>query len=491
MFNHSHFPCANRPPRNLRCASPASIHYCTVLLIAVPFFALGALGQQTNSGPVSEPQTTPAAPTAGHSYVPESSKPQPLGFAHTNYVLRSLDGNKPSALSVSSEPGAVVNPDATIELPETPASMGCLYVQSPSLTGCVPKGLSQKGGPSAAGYGAIALVDAYDNPDAASDLATFDSNFGLAAANFTKVYANGNGACTTPPANTGWALEESLDIEWAHVFAPNAAIVLVEACSNSDTNLFYAEQVAFEYIVNHYPGGGQVSNSWGGGEFSGETADDEYFSDLDYSGATGWTSHITAFASAGDTGSEVAYPSVSPWVVSAGGTSVLRNTSNDYFSSESCWSDSGGGTSTYETYTTSFTGGNTGPWADFQYPIFAQGARSVPDMSFNADPSSGVYVYSQYYGGWYQVGGTSVSSPSLASIVNRAGNRLSSYLVYPILSNGYFTTGENNLLYSEMPGAKTYAADFYDVTTGSNGHSAYKYYDQCTGVGSPRGIIGK
>ena len=73
-----------------------------------------------------------------------------------------------------------------------------------------------------------------------------------------------------------------MDIEYAHVFAPNAAIILVEACSNSWTDLLYAEQVAFNYIVTHYPAGGQVSNSWQGGEFSGQIADDTLFADFTY-----------------------------------------------------------------------------------------------------------------------------------------------------------------------------------------------------------------
>jgi subtilase family serine protease len=93
------------------------------------------------------------------------------------------------------------------------------------------------------------------------NLATFDGYWGLPAATFVKVYANGNGSCTTPPADAGWSVESSMDIEYAHAFAPNAAIILVEACSSSWTDLLYAEQVAFSYIVTNYPAGGQVSNS--------------------------------------------------------------------------------------------------------------------------------------------------------------------------------------------------------------------------------------
>jgi subtilase family serine protease len=287
-------------------------------------------------------------------------------------------------------------------------------------------------------------------------------------------------------------VESSLDIEYAHVFAPSAAIILVEACSNSWTDLLYAEQVAFNYIVTKYPTGGQVSNSWQGGEFSGQIADDSLFADFTYNWADSYATPILAFASSGDGGFGVGYPSTNPWVISAGGTSILRNSTTLKYSSESCWGGSGGGTSTVETYATSFTGGNTGPWANFQYPIFGKGNRATPDMSFDADPASGAWIYSGYgLGGWGVVGGTSLSSPALAGIVNRLGNKLGSVFLTPATSGGdYFSTWENNLLYAELATAKM-KSSFYDVKTGSNGVSAVASWDFCTGVGSPRGGTGK
>jgi len=466
-------------------AFAAALIGCAAIMIPA------ASAQEGSTGRASEQVLVPREPQAGKVFVPESDKAQ-SGFAHTTYLLRSVDGGKPAPLTSPAPEG--VNPSITYyQTAEYPSSMGCIYVKSPTSTGC-KTGLG--GGPSAAGYGAIAIVDAYDNPDAASDVTTFNAEWPLAATSFTKIYANGNGSCSTPPANAGWALEESLDIEWAHVFAPNAAIILVEACSNSDADLFYAEQVAFTYIVDNYPAGGQVTNSWQGGEFSGQTADDPFFGDFHYAGATGWKTHIQAFASSGDGGYEGAttgYPSGSPWVISAGGTSVYRNSANGYFGYEGCWSGSGGGVSSQETYATTFTGGNTGPWANFQYPIFGKGSRVTPDLSFNADPNSGVYVYSGYNGGWYIVGGTSVSSPSLASIINRSNNRLGTVFLTPITSGGdYFNTEENDLIYSQLATYTAYKTNFYDVTKGSNGGPAVvASYDECTGVGTPRGLLGK
>ncbi len=481
--------------------------------------ALGAWGQQAR---LDQPAAlVPATPQAGCFIAPASNADKPF---HTNYLLASEDCRSPMVRQKPSEfrtkgpvttiedensPGGIVAA-ATVELAETPQSLGCVYLKSPSSTGCIPNYNSGSGGPSAGGYGVIAIVDAYDNPDAATDLATFDSYWGLQTAKFTKIYANGNGDCTTPAANADWSGEESLDIEYAHVFAPNAAIVLVEACSSSGADLYYAEQVAFDYIVKNYPGvGGQVTNSWGGAEPSSEVSEDPNFADYNYT-CCSFNTHITAFASAGDCGylntvdngpcydpGTNNYPSVSPWVVSAGGTSILRNASNDEFASESCWSGSGGGPSAYESWANSWTGGNMGPWAAYQYDIFGNGQygsgyRRTPDLAFDSDPASGVWFYSEYgAGGWAVTGGTSVASPSLAGIVNRANNRLGTVHLQA-LTGSNFVAEENNLLYSQLGAANMYKNNFYDVKTGSNGgQGAQVSYDMCTGVGSPRGLDGK
>jgi kumamolisin len=465
-----------------------------VVAVSVAFSTLGALGQEAGgTKKISPAATSEATPQAGYVFVPESSKEQP-GRVHTTYVLRSLDGKKPAGLTAPMSL-STNEPTGSIEEAETPQSLGCLYVNSPSSAGCIPNYNSGSGGPTASGSGAIALVDAYDNPDAATDLQAFDSYWGLPAATFVKVYANGNGDCKTPPADPGWSVESSMDIEYAHVFAPSAAIILVEACSSSWTDLLYAEQVAFNYIVTNYKTtGGQVSNSWQGGEFSGQIADDMFFADFNYNWSTNYSTPILAFASSGDGGYGVGYPSTSPWLISAGGTSILRNSSTLKYSSESCWGGSGGGPSTVETYTTTWSGGNVGPWADFQYPIFGQSStRTTPDFAFDADPASGAWVYSAYgLTGWGVIGGTSLASPSLAGIVNRAGNKLGSvFLTSATGGADWFSTWENNLLYAQLPTAKAYKSNFYDVKTGSNGVSATSSWDYCTGVGSPRGLNGK
>ena len=90
----------------------------------------------------------------------------------------------------------------------------------------------------------IALVDAYDAPNAASDLAKFSIQFGLPTANFQVVYASGK----KPAYDIGWELEASLDVEWAHAMAPNARIVLVEAASSNYTDLMIAEDMASKMV---------------------------------------------------------------------------------------------------------------------------------------------------------------------------------------------------------------------------------------------------
>jgi subtilase family serine protease len=360
------------------------------------------------------------------------------------------------------------------------------------------------------GWGAIALVDAYDNPNAASDLAYFSTYWGLAAPKFTKVYANTsygtlNGltaSCSgVPPANVGWGLEEALDIQWAHVMAPSAKIYLVEACSAYYSDLLFAEEVASSLVTA--AGGGDISNSWSGGESAsqlGTTGYDNHFYREDALGKP-----ITYFASTGDWGYGMcgpsctgpAYPATNPWVVAVGGTTINRDSAGNFLS-ESCWSGSGGGYSAYEmwrdpnAYGSNIIFNSMGGWTPYQYPLFTgypytSAPRAMPDIAANADPASGVWVYDTYgYGGWVIVGGTSASSPIIAGIVNSANNRLGMRG-----RTGIYHSAELNMLYSQLQTYTAYKTNFYDVTTGSNGVSAGVGHDLCTGIGTPRGKLGK
>src|SRR5262249_26426406 len=155
--------------------------------------------------------------------------------------------------------------------------------------------------------------------------------FGLPDPAFTKV--NQSGGSTPPAANAGWASEIALDVEWAHAVAPGASILLVEASSNSDANLF----AAVRYAASP-PGVLAVSMSWGGDEFSGETSFDSTFQTP--AGHAG----VTFVTSSGDAGAPASYPAASPNVLAVGGTTLRLDAANNILS-ESAWGGSGGGVS--------------------------------------------------------------------------------------------------------------------------------------------------
>lgn len=341
---------------------------------------------------------------------------------------------------------------------ETPASIACLYnLVSTKVPGCNPTLATAN---PRGGAGAIAIVDAFDAPNAASDLAAFDQQFDIAPADFTVVYAAG----TPPPVDPsgGWELEESLDIEWAHAMAPKAKLYLVEAASNSFLDLFTAEQVASNLVVA--AGGGDVSNSWGGGEFDGES----YFDSIFFA-----TPGVVYFASAGD-GAGTLYPSVSPNVVSAGGTTISRNATTGSFIFEAAWEDGGGGIAQYERR----------PWYQNGIASLVGTHRGSPDFSFDSNPNTGVWVldtnlYQGFPGGWFIVGGTSVASPSLAGIVNAAGHFAKSSAAE--LGNIYGNLGNGSDFNDTVVGF----CSFYDGTFTAPG------WDFCTGVGSNKGYSGK
>ncbi len=340
---------------------------------------------------------------------------------------------------------------------ETPASIACVYqlvARSTSTAGCNPNVVSTN--PSG-GAGAIAIVDAFDNPTAAADLALFSQQFGLPSANLTTVYAQGSQPAQDPSG--GWEVEESLDVQWAHAMAPHARIFLVEAADSSYPNLLAAVALASDIVVQH--GGGEVSMSWGGSEFSEETQADAFFT----------TPGVVYIASAGDTPG-ASYPSTSPNVISAGGTSISRDSISGEFLLENTWQDAGGGPSMVE------------PRPAFQDGIrgLVGPARGTPDLSFDANPATGVWVYDSNAvlgAGWYVVGGTSVSAPSIAGIINSAGELRAS------------SQAENVQIYKHLGNVKGLRDIMYGTCGLNIGNFAVPGWDFCTGVGSPQTLSGK
>lgn len=314
----------------------------------------------------------------------------------------------------------------------------------------------------------IAIVDAYNDPNIASDLAVFDSMYKLPAASLT--VENQYGQTTNLPAtDASWSMEIALDVEWAHTAAPGARIILVEANSASLSDLMTAVQTAAKQA-------NVVSMSWGGSEFSGESQ----FDSAAYFGKPG----VTFVAASGDDGAAAGaeWPAVSPDVVSVGGTSLTLNPSWT-IASQTAWSASGsfwsgfsgstGGTSLYEpepSYQTS-TIGNTF-------------TRATPDVASVADPGTGVSVYDSVAGagqtGWIQLGGTSAGAPLWAGIIADADQARAAVGKAPLSS-----TQTLNLLYG-LYKSGSYYSDFYDVVTGSNFAGGAGWgYDLVTGLGTP------
>jgi hypothetical protein len=302
----------------------------------------------------------------------------------------------------------------------------------------------------------IALVDAYNDPTAEEDLRVYDEEFGLSACTaanhcFTKLNQEGRSS-PLPETEPGWALEISLDVEAAHAVCQNCHIMLVEATSSSWSDIKTAEQTAVER------GATEVSNSYGGGDMP----------------ETGSYNHpgVVITASSGDWGYQepASYPAASPNVVAVGGTTL--GLEERHWSSEKVWSGGGSGCSPFAM---------AQPWQQSVSNSLLVGCgsqRAVADVAAVADPYTGLAVYDTTgYAGWQTVGGTSLSSPVIASTFALAGG--SNGVAYPAQTL-YAHEGESGLR---------------DTLEGSNGFcgellicNAAKGYDGPTGVGTPNGI---
>jgi len=307
----------------------------------------------------------------------------------------------------------------------------------------------------------IAIVDAYDDPNIAKDLNTYSAQFGLPQCNsanpcFQKVNQSGSAAGPFPRADAGWSLEIALDVEVAHAVCPNCRILLVEASSNSLSNLAAAVSTAAKL------GATEISNSYGGSEFSSEV-NATYSSPYNQPG-------VAVTVASGDNGyGSFGFPAASPNVITVGGTTLTVGAGNTY-GSESAWSGAGSGCSLYF---------GAPAWQSFLSAC--AGKRGTADVAADANPNTGAAVYDtvRYQGrsGWFQVGGTSLSSPLVAGIYALAGG----------LPTG---TSAASGLYGHLGDATV----LHDVTSGSNGSCSTIMckgavgYDGPTGVGTPKGV---
>jgi subtilase family serine protease len=307
----------------------------------------------------------------------------------------------------------------------------------------------------------IAIVDAYDDPTIAADLNTYSSQFGLPLCNsanpcFQKVNQSGSASGPFPRSDSGWSLEISLDVEVAHAVCPNCRILLVEASSNSLSNLSSAVTTAARL------GATEISNSYGGSEFSSELSQ-TYAAPYNQPG-------VAVTVSSGDNGyGSFGFPAALSSVITVGGTTLSLGTANAY-AGETVWAGAGSGCSLY-----------VGAPSFQSFLSACAGKRGTADVAADADPATGAAVYDsvKYQGrsGWMQIGGTSLSSPLVAGVYALAGG-------LPAGSNGpsalYGHLGDGTVL--------------HDVTSGSNGSCGTLMcrgavgYDGPTGVGTPRGV---
>lgn len=311
----------------------------------------------------------------------------------------------------------------------------------------------------------IAIVTAFHHPNIYQDFTTFNATFGLpdtdGQGNFALVQRTFGSNPDTDPL---WALEASLDVQWAHAMAPGARILLVEAASNRLTDMFFAVNWA-----RQQRGVVAVSMSWGTDEFVGQNSFDPLLQTPARQGRSRETPGVTFVAASGDLGAPAGYPATSPNVLAVGGTALTADLSGDLLN-ETGWSGSGGGRSIIYTQTPDRQQGLNPNWQ----------ARLTPDVAFNAAPSTGFPAFCSFgnapgESGWFRVGGTSAGAPPWAALVAIAnqGRRLLG------LSSLDGATQTLPALY-DMD-----SSNFNDITAGHNGYAASTGFDLVTGLGSP------
>jgi hypothetical protein len=404
------------------------------------------------------------------------------GFGSTSGVSSSVSaGAGPSASGGGTVPGTVlptlvslgsvaapgVTPGSNnTGVPYTPQQLAAAYgFDLVSFNGTVGTGAGQT----------VAIVDAFDDANLLSDANTFSSTFNLPIFNNggpTLTVLNQQGAPTPLPADSGppptgeqllWLEEESLDVEWVHAIAPQANIVVFEANSSSDSDLMAAVTSA-----ENFSDVSVISMSWGGAETT-----DDLTSNPVFTTPFGHTP-ITFLASTGDDAAPaLEYPATSPNVVAVGGTRLNINNDGSY-GTESAWDGGGGGVSPYEPQPSYQTGNVNGVSNSF---------RAGPDISSDADPNTGVYVFystgsnatSNLETNWIQVGGTSLAAPTMGGMI-------------AVADQGRVINGLQPLDGPTQTLPMLYAApssDFNDITLGDNGYQASSGFDLATGLGTP------
>ncbi len=313
----------------------------------------------------------------------------------------------------------------------------------------------------------IAIIDVYNDPNIFNDANVFSAQFGLpqlTPQTFIKLNEYGNSNGPFPATNSAWSSEISLDVEWAHAIAPQAKIVLVEANSESTSDVFQAMLTA-----RSYSGVTVVSMSWGYNESNADMRSRMATYDSTYLTTPAGHTPITFVAATLDSGSRygVFWPAISPNVVGVGGTVLTLNSSGGY-GSETGWSYSTGGISKYEVRP-SYQ--NLVPYGLAALPA----NRMNPDVSYAATNFAAYDTVGTYHG-WFQAGGTSAGTPQWAGLI-------------ALVDQGRVTSGRLPLNSTQtLQTLYQFAGPqyFHDITSGSNGaYTAGPGYDLVTGIGTP------
>jgi subtilase family serine protease len=421
-------------------------------------------------------------------------------------VLAPDDNQQPAA-----GPSACVDPDgqprSTVFHCYTPADIYAAYgVDALHAEGTTGKGQT------------IVIVDSYGSPTVQQDLDRFSDTFGLPRTTIQIIYPNGappfNNSVDGSPA--GWAFETSLDVQWAHAIAPDAQIVLV-AANPAETegvqgfpSIFKGEQMA----INAYPGA-VLSQSFAVTEQSFHSAADVQVARFDSIYQNAVNNHVTVLGSSGDSGTAngdkqgrvypfptANWPSSDPLVTSAGGTWLQYGwTWNPSSPADPSFLTTPGSRTEAvwnEPFIQASTGGGRSvlfPTPGFQSsisPSVLNGARGLPDFSWNAAVDGGVLVYTSFPGarvGWHIVGGTSAASPQLAALIaltNQladASHKAHVGYLNPLLYK--LSASDFNDIVPQTFGAVT-LADNSNFGSGIAGMSVTPGYDLSTGFGSPK-----
>ncbi len=321
----------------------------------------------------------------------------------------------------------------------------------------------------------VAVVDAYNNPDLAANLAVYRREFGLRpctpATGCLRVLNQAGKAAPLPRPNADWGLEEAVDVEMISAICPNCRIVLIEASYPSIRQLGLAEATAAA------TGARFINNSWSGAEFPGETTYDKYFN---HPGDA-------VDVASGDYGYAVSYPAASQYVTAVGGTTLRPDKSASRHWIERAWGSGGEAGRNGSSYNLGTGSGCSmlepkPSWQTEKVDDNPAGClnRTDNDVSADADPGTGVAIYDTYAGGgqpWVEVGGTSIATAIITGVYALAGT--------PALGT--------------YPASYPYrdSAGLFDVIGGSNGTcepsrpylcNAVRGYDGPTGLGTPDGV---